>query len=75
MKRRKINWNNLLTLVLFVLSIVAIFYDISVLTIATLMGKMAGWTWFGFITFCLAWFIMIWSYEELEEIIRNKKEK
>ena len=75
MKRKKLNWSNLLTLFLFVGSVVGIMYDITVLTVATLMGKMAGWTWFGFIGFVVFCFIMIWSYEELEDILRNKKEK
>ncbi len=75
MKRKKLNWNNLCTLVIFVLSVTLILYDLTILTVATFMGKMAGWTWLGFITFVACWVLMAWSYEELQEIIRNKKEK
>lgn len=73
--KRKINWNNLFTLVIFVLSTTLILYDFTILTVATLMGKMAGWTWLGIVTFVACCVLMIWSYEELEEILHNKKEK
>lgn len=75
MKKKKLNWNNLLTLIVFVLSIAFILYDICVLMVATFMGKMAGWTWFGFITFIVCWIFASWSYEDLKDAVNKKRNK
>lgn len=72
--KKKLNVNNLLLIIVFVISILVIVSDFLIITISTFMGKTAGWTWFGFITFMASWIYLEWSYSELKEIINNKKE-
>ena len=71
--KRKLNWNNLAVLFVFTLSIIFIIYDLTILTIATFIGKMAGWTWLGFITFIANCVLLTWSYETIEEILHKKQ--
>lgn len=73
--KRKLNKTNLMLLILFVLCLTIIVSDLAVITISTLLGHTAGWTWFGFITFMAAGIFLDWSYTELKEILDNKKEK
>lgn len=72
---KKINKNNLVILIVFILSATLIISDFLVITISTILGHTAGWTWFGFITFMAAGIFLDWSYTELKEILDNKKEK
>lgn len=66
--KKRINTKNLAILITFVISMIIVLYDLTILTIN--IAKIGGWTAFGFITFLIAAGAMELSYEYLFD---NKK--
>ncbi len=57
-KKIKIKWKNVALLIALVVCAVLIIHDIYLIAIQPwINGKMAGWTWFGFGTFILAFVV------------------
>ena len=55
MKKVKIKWKNVLLLILLLISLGVALYDTYILTINSwITSEIATWTWYGFITFILA---------------------
>ena len=75
MKKKKLNWNNLFTLLVFVWSVAVIIYDFCVFTINLFIGKSTMYTWIGFFTYGLCWLMLIWSYEDLKDAANKKRNK
>lgn len=70
-KRLKIKWNNIALLLILLVCALVVIHDVYMLTIYSwITGRMAGWTWFGFATFLLAFWI---GGEILEYIIEEFK--
>lgn len=68
-KKIKIKWGNIGLLALLLLCASIVIHDLFMLTIYSwISGNMYGWTWFGFITFILAFAvggeIIEYFYEE-----------
>lgn len=58
MKRRKLKWKNILLLVVLIACISLIIHDIYMNTIYTFIsGRIVGWTWFGFLTYIMAFVV------------------
>ncbi len=86
MKKRKlkIKWLELFKFILEILGMLGclalIIHDLYKITIYSwITSNMVGWTWFGFITFILAFMALGLMYEDLEEkwnaIPTTKKER
>ena len=57
-KRLKIKWKNIALLLILLVCAGLVIHDVYMLTIYSwITGRMAGWTWFGFLTFLLAFAI------------------
>lgn len=57
-KKNKIKWKNVALLIALLLCAILVIHDIYIIIIQPwINGKMAGWTWFGFGTFILAFVI------------------
>ncbi len=57
-KRLKIKWKNIALLIVLLMCAYIVGHDLFMLTIYSwITGRMAGWTWFGFLTFLLAFAI------------------
>ncbi len=57
-KRLKIKWKNIALLIILLVCGAVVIHDLYMLTIYSwITGKMASWTWFGFGTFLLAFWI------------------
>ena len=70
-KRLKIKWKNIALLLILLVCAGLVIHDVYMLTIYSwITGRMAGWTWFGFLTFLLAFAI---GGEILEYIIEDSK--
>ncbi len=70
-KRLKIKWKNIALLIVLLMCAYIVGHDLFMLTIYSwITGRMAGWTWFGFLTFLLAFAI---GGEILEYIIEDSK--
>ncbi len=68
-KKIKIKWGNIGLLALLLLCASVVIHDLFMLTIYSwISGNMYGWTWFGFLTFILAFAvggeIIEYFYEE-----------
>lgn len=70
--KKKLNKTNLFVLIIFVLSALVIIFDLLAILVTTFMGKTSGWTWFGFISFMVAFILLDLSSRYLDSI---KKEK
>lgn len=67
--KTKINYKNVLKLILFVLSGLLITYDLFMLTIYPFIsGKITTFTMFGLITFILAVFIFCDIYNQIKNV-------
>jgi len=73
--KRRLNVDHLMTLIIFAVSLAVVVSDFLVITISTILGHSAGWTWFGFVSFMVAGILLDFSIDELKEILDNKKEK
>ena len=70
-KRLKIKWKNIALLLILLVCAGLVIHDVYMLTIYSwITGRIAGWTWFGFLTFLLAFAI---GGEILEYIIEDSK--
>lgn len=59
MKKTKIKWKNVLLLILLLISSSVVIYDTYILTINSwITSEIATWTWYGFITFIIAFIVM-----------------
>lgn len=59
MKKVKIKWKNVLLLILLLISLGVALYDTYILTINSwITSEIATWTWYGFITFIIAFITM-----------------
>lgn len=57
-KKIKIKWKNVVLLTTLLLCAILVIHDLYIIVIQPwINGKMAGWTWFGFGTFILAFVI------------------
>lgn len=73
--KKKLNKTNVGVLVLGIISFTVVIGDLLVITISTLMGRTAGWTWFGFITFGMAAILVDLCTEYLTEEYNKKAQK
>lgn len=73
--KKKINKECLGVLVLGVICITLITSDFLVITISTLMGYTAGWTWFGFITFIGSFILLDFCIDYLQERYKKTQKK
>lgn len=72
MKKRKINWINVIKAVVFIFCISMIIHDIFMLTVyGWITGNLYGWSWFGFLTFILFCSIACIIYEDFDEQIKK----
>lgn len=56
-KKLKIKWGNLGLMCILIICLIVVLHDLYVIFIQPwITGISAGWTWFGFITFILAFF-------------------
>ena len=64
---KKINWKNVMKLIIMFISMLVILHDTYKLTIySSITGKLVGFTWFGFITFILCIGLVIAIYEDIK---------
>ena len=57
-KKLKIKWENVALIIVLLICASIVFHDVFMLTIYSwITGNMYGWTWFGFLTFLLAFAI------------------
>ena len=72
--KKKLNKQNLVMIIIFLLSLTLIISDFLVMTVGTLLGKNPAWSWFGFVTFMAAGIFLDWSISYLKEVLDTKKE-
>ena len=66
---KKINWKNVMKLIIMLVASLVIVHDIYKLTIySSITGRLAGFTWFGFITFILCIGLVIVIYDEIKSV-------
>lgn len=71
-KRLKINWLNVIKLIVFIICVSMIIHDLYLLTIYSFItGNLYGWSWFGLLTFILFCSIADIIYEDFEEQIKS----
>lgn len=72
MKKIKIKWKNVLLLILLLISLGLVFYDTYILTINSwITSEISTWTWYGFITFILAFGTMEKIGEYFYEVLKK----
>lgn len=72
MKKVKIKWKNVLLLILLLISLGVALYDTYILTINSwITSEIATWTWYGFITFILAFVTMEKIGEYFYEVLKK----
>lgn len=71
-KKLKIKWKNVALLIVLIICASIIIHDVFMLTFYSwITGMMASWTWFGFLTFLLAFAIGGEIIEYFEEEINK----
>lgn len=66
MKKIKIKWNNIFKFLIMIVCLCVILYDVYIIGFSQFFtGKLAGWTWFGFISFFACFFISGTLYDSL----------
>ena len=69
---KKIKWRNVGKLFVFIISTITVLHDLYMVTVyTTLTGKLMGWTYFGFITFCIALYFAYTIYEDFKNQIKK----
>lgn len=57
-KRLKIKWKNIVMLIILLICVYVVGHDLFMLTIYSCVNNVScGWTWFGFLTFLLSFFV------------------
>jgi len=64
--RRKIKWINVIKLLIAMLCVGLIIHDTVIVTFT-----FAGWTWYGFVTFILAFVILGEIYDDFDKQIKS----
>ena len=66
MVKVKIKWNNIFKFLIMVACLCVVLYDFYVIGLSHLFtGVLAGWSWFGFISFFACFFVSGVLYESL----------
>ncbi len=69
---KKIKWLNVFKMIILLLCIGMIVHDIFMLTIYSyISGAVYGWSWFGFISFCLVVGVMFYVIDDFKEQIKK----
>ncbi len=72
MKKNKIKWKNVVLLFFLLISSSVVIYDTYILTINSwITSELAAWTWYGFITFILAFITMGKIGEYFYELLKK----
>lgn len=67
-KKRKIKWGNVEDLILFIVGTSVVVHDLYTIVFSQFVsGYLASWTWLGFGIFCISFYAMITSYENLKK--------
>lgn len=70
--KRKINWENIILLVILIGCVSVVLHDLYVITILPWFnGDVLGWTWFGLFTFIIALIFAINIFDYFLVEIRN----
>ncbi len=65
---KKINWINVIKLIIAIICLCTILHDAYMLTIySSITGKLYGWSWIGFITFIFCLYYIGYFYVDFEE--------
>jgi 1,4-dihydroxy-2-naphthoate octaprenyltransferase len=66
MKTIKIKWNNIFKFLIMIVCLCVVLYDFYVVSISQFFtGELVGWSWFGFISFFVCFFISGTLYDSL----------
>ena len=66
MVKVKIKWNNIFKFLIMIISLCVVLYDVYVVGFSHLFtGELVGWSWFGFISFFVCFFISGTLYDSL----------
>ena len=72
MKKRKLNIDNIIITLLFLLSLCLVFHDLYVIVIKPLLTTMIyGWTWYGLFIFIIALIVVMITGEYLLNEIKK----
>lgn len=72
MKKKKIKWGNVGKAIIFLFCVGIMIHDIYMLTIHSFVtSELCGWTWYGFITFLMAYVIAVAIYLDFEQQTKN----
>ena len=70
-KIRRIKWKNIMLLLLLLIATSIVLHDTYILTINSwITSETATWTWYGFITFILAFILMEKTGEYFYELLK-----